>query len=178
MLRLLREFRGSWASFQEASWSIFRPSLWDAKALQPPRFQVLAALVGQSLGQECQQGWAASHVARSVRTCLHVEAWEVQWLLAVVERVLGTLELVGQVADTDTGTEGLVGKAAGTDIGPRGLVGEVGLIHTCRRTGRSHQVADHKICTASSSTLFEIRQRLSLLCLCSSQASLPWTLEW
>ncbi len=90
-----------------------------------------------------------------------------RWLLAVVERVLRTLELVAGVADTDTGTEGLVGKAAGTDIGLGELVGEVGLTRTCRRTGRSHQVADRKICTASSSTLFEIRQRPSLLCLCS-----------
>jgi hypothetical protein len=102
----------------------------------------------------------------------------VRWLLAVVDRVLGTLELVEEVADTDTGTEGPAGKAAGTDIGPEGLVGEVGLIHTCRRTGSSHQVADHTTHTASSSALFEIRPRLGLLCLCSSQASLPWIHEW
>jgi len=99
-------------------------------------------------------------------------------MLAAVEWVPGVLDSAGEVADTDTGTEGLVGKAAGTDVGPEGLVGEVGLIHTCRRTGRNHQVADHKICTASSSILFKIRQRVGLLCLCSSQASLPWIHEW
>jgi len=99
-------------------------------------------------------------------------------MLAAVEWVPGVLDSAGEVADTDTGPEGLVGKPEGTDIGPEGLVGEVGLIHTCRRIGRSHQVADHKICTASSSMLFEIRQRLGLLCLCSSQASFPWIHEW
>jgi len=99
-------------------------------------------------------------------------------MLAAVERVPGVLDSAGEVADTDTETEGLVGKAAGTDIEPEGLVREVGLIHTCHRTGRSHQVADHKICTASSSSLFKIRQRLGLLCLCSSQASFPWIHEY
>lgn len=68
------------------------------------------------------------------------------------------LDSAGEVADTDTGTEGLVGKAAGTDIDPEGLIREVGPIHTCHRTGHSHQLADHKICTASSSMLFKIRQ--------------------
>ncbi len=79
-------------------------------------------------------------------------------MVAAVERGPGVLDSAGEVADTDTGTEGLVGKAAGTDIGPEGLIREVGLIHTCHRTGCSHQVADHKICTASPSMLSEIRQ--------------------
>jgi hypothetical protein len=99
-------------------------------------------------------------------------------MLAAVERVQGVLDSAGEVADTDTQTEGPVGKAAGTDIGPEELVREIGLIHTCHRTGRNRQVADHKICTASSSMLFEIRQQLGLLCLCYSQAPFPWIHEW
>jgi len=73
---------------------------------------------------------------------------------AVVEKVLGALELAAEAASIDTGAEG--------------PVGEVELTHTCRRTGRSLQVADHTSCTASSSAVFEIRARLALLCLCSS----------
>ena len=73
----------------------------------------------------------------------------------VVEKVLVALELAVEAVSIDTGAEG--------------LVGEVELTHTYRRTGRSPQLADHTSCTASSSALFEIRARLALLCLCSSQ---------
>jgi hypothetical protein len=93
---------------------------------------------------------------------------------AAVERVLGALGSVAEVADTDTGTRGAVGKAARTDIGPEEPVEEAELTHTYHRTGRSHQVADHTSCTASSSALLEIRPRPSLLCLCSCHVSSPW----
>ena len=75
----------------------------------------------------------------------------------VIEKVLGALESAVEAASIDTGAEEPVGEAE--------------LTHTCRRTGRSLQVAYHTSCTASSSALFEIRARLALLCLCSPQAT-------
>ena len=51
-----------------------------------------------------------------------------------VEKVLGALELAVEAASIDTGAEEPVGEAE--------------LTHTCRRTGRSLQVAYHMSCTA------------------------------
>lgn len=96
---------------------------------------------------------------------------------AVVERVLGILGLAEEVAGIDTGLGELVGEVARTDTGSEELVGEAGLTHTCHRTARSHQVVDHKTCTASSSPLFENRPGLNLLCFCSCCAILPCTHE-
>jgi len=56
-----------------------------------------------------------------------------------VEKVLGALELAVEAASTDTGAEEPVEEAE--------------LTHTCHRTGRNHQAADHMSCTVSSSAL-------------------------
>jgi hypothetical protein len=67
---------------------------------------------------------------------------------AVVERVPQILESVAEAADTDTGARGAVGKAVRTDIGPEEPVEAAELTHTCHRTVRSHQAADHTSYTA------------------------------
>ena len=82
-----------------------------------------------------------------------MEARQLQLQPAAVEQVLVAPELAAEVADTDTGTRGAVGKVVRTDIGPEEPVEEAELTHTCHRTGRNHQAADHMSCTASSSAL-------------------------
>lgn len=131
------------------------------------------AAVAQPLGQASPQVWVASRAAGPVRRCRHAGVWQVRWLLAVVERVLGILELAEEVAGIDTGLEELVAEVARTDTGSEELVGEAGLTHTCHRTARNRQAVDHTTCTTSSSRLFETRPGPNLLCFCSYHAVLP-----